>query len=217
MVANSQTGGAPTGALTPPQPLPSPQYPSPQQPGPPALFPGQPGYQPQQSNPQAIPGMPPGQPGAVPQGQNPALDMIRNLLTTPRQGPVPGAAQAAQPSMATGIAGVASKYEGQGIKRINERSRIDEWEFVFDYRKDNRMQGQGTTAGTGPKFEAPGMGVGTGAGGVPPLAPGSLGPSGGFRPGFGRAQPGGGLTPGVIQYGPDGRPLPAGGARRGNN
>lgn len=36
----------------------------------------------------------------------------------------------------TGIAGVASKHEGKGIKLINERERIEEWEFIYDSAKD---------------------------------------------------------------------------------
>lgn len=37
---------------------------------------------------------------------------------------------------AGGIAGVASKQAGKGIKVYNERSKYREWEFVFDPRKD---------------------------------------------------------------------------------
>ncbi len=37
---------------------------------------------------------------------------------------------------AGGIAGVASKQAGKGIKVYNERSKYKEWEFVFDPRKD---------------------------------------------------------------------------------
>ncbi len=35
-----------------------------------------------------------------------------------------------------GIAGVASKLEAQGIKVYNERTKYNEWEFVYDPRKD---------------------------------------------------------------------------------
>lgn len=35
-----------------------------------------------------------------------------------------------------GIAGIASKHEGRGIKLINDRDRIEEWEFIYDYGKD---------------------------------------------------------------------------------
>ncbi|WP_031495615.1 hypothetical protein [Bryobacter aggregatus] len=35
-----------------------------------------------------------------------------------------------------GIAGVASKHEGRGIKLVNDRDRIEEWEFIYDYAKD---------------------------------------------------------------------------------
>jgi hypothetical protein len=199
-VANSQQGGTvPQGTLTQQQP--------PQQQ--PAAFPGQQGYLGQQLNPQAPPGGLGQQPqsGAVPQGQNPALDMIRGLLTTPRQGPVPGTAvMPQQPAAVTGIAGVASKYEGEGIKRINERSRIDEWEFVYDYRKDARGGGQSGAQGVGMAGGAAG-GAGRGAAGgqAQGLGPGGQGQGRppGFQPG---ATPPGAFMP--IQYGPDGRPLP---------
>lgn len=35
-----------------------------------------------------------------------------------------------------GIAGVASKSEDPGIKTYNDRSKYNEWEFVYDPRKD---------------------------------------------------------------------------------
>jgi len=205
-VANSQQGGTPPQAvLTPQQQLPQQQ---------PATFPGQQGYLGQQLNPQTPPGGLGQQPqsGTVPQGQNPALDMIRNLLTTPRQGPVPGtAAMPQQPAAVTGLAGVASKYEGEGIKRINERSRIDEWEFVYDYRKDARGGGQMGTQGTGLAGGAGGAG-GRGNSGpqgqIPGQVPGQAGQGRppGLQPGQGAPGAPGGFTP--IQYGPDGRPLP---------
>lgn len=90
---------------------------------------------------------------------NPALDVIQRLLTTPRQpppgvmsgsganGPVTnpsGTFLASGPAAnggngqfgGGGIAGVASKHEGRGIKLINERERIEEWEFIYDFGKD---------------------------------------------------------------------------------
>ncbi len=52
-----------------------------------------------------------------------------------------------------GIAGVASKSEQQGIKVYNDRTKYNEWEFVYDPRKDktNPMSayGQGFPGGGG--------------------------------------------------------------------
>jgi len=96
----------------------------------------QPGYQP-------APG------GGAP--QNPALEMIRNLLTNPRPGGLTGVqAQSASGGqiMGGGIAGVASTAEAEGIKLYNERSKYNEWEFIYDIRKDPlklRQMGIGPT------------------------------------------------------------------------
>jgi hypothetical protein len=65
-------------------------------------------------------------------GTNPALDMINNQLRQPRQTGFGFSGQ----TIGGGIAGVASKYEAQGIKVYNDRSKYSEWEFVYDPRKD---------------------------------------------------------------------------------
>ena len=41
-----------------------------------------------------------------------------------------------------GIAGFASKYEAPSIKVYNERQKYNEWEFVYDMKKDKRLLGQ---------------------------------------------------------------------------
>jgi len=38
-------------------------------------------------------------------------------------------------TMGGGIAGVASKYEAEGIMVINQRTKINEWEYIFDASK----------------------------------------------------------------------------------
>ena len=38
--------------------------------------------------------------------------------------------------MGSGIAGVASKYEGEGIKIYQDSNLIQEWEFIYDPAKD---------------------------------------------------------------------------------
>ncbi len=84
-------------------------------------------------------------------GQNPALDLIRNLLTQPRAGGLPGATGAGGQTIGGGIAGVASKYEAEGIKVYNERSAINEWEFVYDLKNDKSLAGGVGMAGVVPQ------------------------------------------------------------------
>jgi hypothetical protein len=142
---------------------------------------------PAQSNPYAQSSMP-GQPGAPPSG---AVNLINQLLTSPRQGGLNGglpgqtnnfnspfggqsgagqmgtSAQAATTpfgsttgtnTVATnntgtpitgttgqtiggGIAGVATKADGEGIKVYNDSSKYKEWEFIYDLSKDTSITG----------------------------------------------------------------------------
>ena len=86
----------------------------------------QPGYQPVPTEP----------------AKNPALQLIRDLLTKPRPGGLSGVQQQQQaPTLAGqimggGIAGVASTAEGESIMVYNERTKYNEWEFIYDFRKD---------------------------------------------------------------------------------
>jgi hypothetical protein len=114
-------------------------------------------------NPGQLPGQNPGQmpnPGqgstgfpqnpAFPSGAQPtpsgagapptqAADLIRNILTTPRQ---PPPSVAGLTTGATGgIAGVASTAEGKGIHVVNDHSKYKEWEFVYDLKKDKTVVG----------------------------------------------------------------------------
>ena len=103
---------------------------------------------------------------------NPALEMIRKILTTPRPGGL-GQAQGQQPfTYGAGIAGVASKAEADSIMVYNERSRYNEWEFIYDLRKDRTMVGPvgpgGAPAGT---LLQPPAGPGTGASPSLPTSP----------------------------------------------
>ncbi|MCX6598521.1 MAG: hypothetical protein NTV70_19390 [Acidobacteria bacterium] len=174
------------------------------------VFPGQQGVSPTGLNP-SQPGQVIGAPqlpqGQVQNGQNPALDILRGLLNTPRP---PGAQLnigtpqgAGAGAFQVGIAGVASKYEGKGIKLINERSKIDEWEFVWDYRKEQQKaaQAQAGAAGMG-QGQVPGMGQGLGGQGMGGPGQSGFGNSGGFgnqggrqggfgSPGGAGGQPGG--------------------------
>jgi hypothetical protein len=141
---------------------------------------GQPGQQGQMGVPGQA-GMPggagmPGQPGMPQGGQaNPAASaatsLINNLLTTPRPGGMPTAMPGS--TIGGGIAGVASKYEAEGIMVINDRTAINEWEYIFDKSKyrppPNPVSGavgtplapmQGGSTGT-PIGSQPGTGTGT--------------------------------------------------------
>jgi hypothetical protein len=150
-----QQGGAPLPGLNPnfanqfPQQAPNPVLPGQPAPNdtfnntnanqPPQQFPVPPAqFPPAQSpinqlanNPQAAAGAP-----APP---NQALNLINQILTTPRQ-PPPGigpAGNATQGNQAVGggIAGVASTYEGPTIKTYAEKAKFQEWEFVFQLQQ----------------------------------------------------------------------------------
>jgi hypothetical protein len=105
---------------------------------------GQPFNQPGFQNPNANPifrpqiGVGGSGPGAT-QGQNQAFNAINNVLFQPRQPAQGGSVNRPNEMGQGGIAGVASKYEGTGIKVYREKSKYDEWEFVFDLR--NAQQG----------------------------------------------------------------------------
>ncbi len=75
-----------------------------------------------------------------------ASEMINRLLTSPRPGGLAGpagtqAGAVAAPVFERGIAGVASESEETGVKVYNGREPYNEWEFVFDYRKDAEAKG----------------------------------------------------------------------------
>lgn len=105
---------------------------------------GQPGVSPQGGGQQTSPSaqyQPPREPPTGTGVSNPALEMIRKILTTPRPGGL-GQAQPQQTfTFGAGIAGVASKAEADSIIIYNDRSRYNEWEFIYDLRKDRTMVG----------------------------------------------------------------------------
>jgi hypothetical protein len=136
--------------------------------------------------------------------------MIQNLLTTPRPEmaangmQVPGAPGL---TIGGGIAGVASKAEIESIKVYNEREKYNEWEFVYDIKKDKRLKQQLGQSGQGlngaPLPNAMGgqqMGLGQGS----PMGLGSGGmQQNGMQPG-GFPQgglPQNGMQPGGMQSG----------------
>jgi hypothetical protein len=74
-----------------------------------------------------------GTPGSQAGAQTAAAAMIGNLLTQPRPGGMPTSMPGA--TIGGGIAGVASKFEAEGIMVINQRTAINEWEYIFDISK----------------------------------------------------------------------------------
>ncbi len=110
-------------------------------------------------------GLPPGfqnQPNAPPGA---AANLINQILTSPRPGGLNGPGNGTDTGNNTGtpigqgmggqtigggFAGVASKYEQEGIKVYKERTAYNEWEFVYDMTKDATRLGGGRGAVTTP-------------------------------------------------------------------
>ena len=187
--------GAPGAGLPPGMP-PIPGMPVPGQSGasglpvtaPPGTQPD-PSQQPTASGPgMGQPGMPgmPGIPGMPQNGQanpsNAAATMLNNLLTTPRPGGMPTNMPGA--TIGGGIAGVASKYAAEGIMVINQRTKINEWEYIFDMTKwhpppnpvagavgtpQQQMGSGNNNNSTNPTSTTPNGGIGTG--GITPGSP----------------------------------------------
>ncbi len=89
-----------------------------------------------------VPGMP-AFPGAsttaqAQSGANEAVRLIQQLLTTPNPRGLAAVQITAAPAAAgpPGIAGVASKAEVEGIMVYNDRTKYNEWEFLYDPRTD---------------------------------------------------------------------------------
>jgi hypothetical protein len=112
------------------------QYPG--MPGPPANsqnFGGTPAYPVGAGAQGASPPYP--QPGMQinPAQQNAAASLIGNLLTTPRPGGLQGIQGQQGQMIGGGIAGVASKADGDSIMVYHDHSNYSEWEFIFDPTK----------------------------------------------------------------------------------
>lgn len=122
---------------------------------------------------------------------------------------MPGAAVQGVGQIMGGIAGVASKFEGESIMVYNERQRYEEWEFVYDMKKeaannptDRALQNAAGSAQeidplTGKPRQGPGQGgFGSGFNNSPGLG-GT--PGGGFGSGGGLGSGGFGNQPNVGQ------------------
>jgi hypothetical protein len=92
--------------------------------------------------------------------------MINRILTTPRANVnmnIPGATGL---QIGGGIAGFASTYEAPSIKVYNERQKYNEWEFIYDIKKDKRLLGAAAGGGV-PQNNNPLGGLPPGAGASP--------------------------------------------------
>jgi hypothetical protein len=119
------------------------------------------------------------------QGSNQAVEAIRQMMTSPRQGGAPsGVGSSLGGQMAGGIAGVASKYDQEGIKVYNEKTNYKEWEFLYDFKKEQQSQAaaQGA-AGSG----ALAQGKGQGQQGSSGFGQSGFGQSGFGQSGFGQS------------------------------
>jgi hypothetical protein len=160
-----------------------------------------------------------GQPGGIPinpAAQSAAAGLLQNLLTQPRPGGMPGASSPVGGGgvMGSGIAGVASKAEGQSIMVYGDRTDFSEWEFIYDPMKFQVQNPNVGAGGSGPGvpasqlannsgFSQAGTPIGTGPGGTQPSTM-----PGGISAAFGAT---GANTSGMSLGAPGGTP-PASGA-----
>jgi len=191
------------GQLVPIAPVPGQQFPGQPQ-GFPGAIPGQPlspqppnqQNQPNQSNQQFQ-----NQPGPAQGSPNTALNLINQLLTSPRQTTTPIQTGGNQTG---GIAGIASTHKGPSIKVYKDQKQYELWEFVFTPIAST-VPGGGAS-GVGAPGGIPGGGPGGGPGGrggANPVGgqpgnanqPGLFGGPGAFNPGGGQGGPG---QPGAI-------------------
>ena len=137
-----------------------------------------------------------GGPGNTPQN---VLDMINQALRSPS----PNIPMNLAPGMQIqgGIAGFASKHDSASIKLYNEQKNYKKWEFIYDPRKDKRLQGALQRAGAQQPQNNIGNPMGNPIGGNSPSPFGQPSPQPGGQPGGqpGFGQPGG--QPGFGQPG----------------
>ncbi len=205
----------PSGRLVPVAPVPG-QAPGQGLPGQPRGIPGQP-FSPQTGQSQ-FPNQPTiqnqqfqnqqlqNQPGGPQGSPNAALNLINQLLTSPRQ--TPSTPIATGGNQVGGIAGVASTYTGPSIKVYKDQDQYQLWEFVFSPTAST-VPGAGVGARGivpgGPGGGPGGRGGASSVGGQPGGQPGIFGPGG--AGGFGQGGRGGpGVQPGgIFQTTPPGR------------
>jgi hypothetical protein len=176
----------------------------------------------------ALPGFPPGaggipgagggqagQPGGVQinaSAQAAAAGLLQNLLTQPRPGGLSGITSGSGQAggiIGGGIAGIASKAEGEAIMVYSQKTDFSEWEFIYDPMKfsvpnpnGNGATGIGTPVsqmGSTAGMSNPGTPIGTGPGGNQASSlGGASGGFGGSPGGFGAGPGGSGGSPAGI-------------------
>ena len=143
-----------------------------------------------------MPGFPGGQPGrqAVPggQAQNQAVQMIQQILTSPRPGGMPTSQGMGGMQIGGGIAGVASLSEEESIIVYNEHQKYNEWEFIYDISKDKGLAGARPGSGTigtsaSQMGQVPGQQPGQSSFGQSSFGQSSFGQSGTGQSGFGQS------------------------------
>ena len=148
------------------------------------------------------------------QGMNPqAANVIGRFLTQPRPGGLQGlrgrgGPTSGQAGFSKGIAGVASKVEDRGVMVYEGRENYNEWEFVYDYRKEQGFGAggagvQGSIAGQRPAAGQPGLT----SGGFMTARPGAVGGARTGAGGFGSSAPSGSRRTG-SPYGAGGSASP---------
>ncbi len=134
--------------------------------------------------PGGMPGIP-GTPGSAPGQPNQAVNMINNILTSPRPGGLAGIQTAGAGMGGTGIAGVASNVDEDAIMVYADQTNYSLWEFVYDgnFRPppDPRQASSGTPVNQ----------IGNMAGSSPPGSPIGSPPGSPAGSSFGGSQPGG--------------------------
>lgn len=130
------------------------------------------------------PGGFPGQPGAVPTGPNSADRSSGATVPFPTPGSTQPPANASGLAVVTGgapqqgqnfvggIAGVASTVEREGIKVYNEKSKYNQWEFLYDFSKEaGAGQVRPAVPVPGASTASPGFGNLPQPGAPPPIKP----------------------------------------------
>ncbi len=135
-----------------------------------------------------------------------AIGMIQNLLTQPRPGGMQGLPTTGQSTvMGNGIAGIASKSEGDSIMVYADKTKFNEWEFIYDPAKFKPPQNPNTGSAVGTPASqlasssgrSSSSGPGQMGGASPPFGS-SIGGSGGIGGPGGMASPGAIGAPGGI-------------------
>ena len=119
------------------------------------------------------------QPGLQTGQNNAAVQMIQQILTSPRANMPTTNAGMLGLNIGPGIAGVASTSEDEGILVYNDKTKYNEWEFIYDPTKEKRPANP-NAGGIG----TPASQMGSTAGSPNPNSPNSPPSPYGTNPGF---------------------------------